>query len=245
MEKTKVNSILNTAGSWLVILLLVAQVIFSILIVMKLDTYTSLALKAIGNSSQASTISQSPISKPLQYFGNVSITGEPSEGDPNKAKVVIVEFGDFECPFCAQTREIVKTIRAKYGADVAFVFKDFSLSSIHPHALDAAQAAHCAGEQGKYWEMYDSLFADQTHLEIGDLNDRSQKLGLDINKFDECLKSGKYKKSILANGKEEEKLMMNGVPLIDGTPTLIVNGYYVEPDQLVSSVEKFMAEGEK
>jgi hypothetical protein len=75
MENTKANNILNTVGSWLVILLLVAQLIFSILIVMKLDTYTSLAVRAMGNSSQASTISQSPISKSLQYYGNVSITG--------------------------------------------------------------------------------------------------------------------------------------------------------------------------
>jgi predicted DsbA family dithiol-disulfide isomerase len=82
-------------------------------------------------------------------------------------------------------------------------------------------------------------------IRIGDLNDRSQKLGLDTNKFDECLKSEKYKKTILANVKEEEKLIMNGASLIAGTPTLIVNGYYVEPNQLVSSVEKFMAEGEK
>jgi protein-disulfide isomerase len=213
---------------------------------MKLDTYTSLAVKSLGNTTQ-STIAQSPlnISKPLKYFGQVSITNEPAEGDPSKAKVVIVEFGDFECPFCAQTRQLIKSMQNRYGDGVAFVFKDFPLSSIHPRALDAAQAAHCAGDQGKYWEMHDSLFADQKHLEIDDLKNKSQELGLDTNKFNECLMSEKYKKSILANVKEGEKLMINGTPLIIGTPTLIINGYYVDPNELVASVDKFMAEGAK
>lgn len=244
MENDKANNIMNMIGSWLVILLLVAQLFFSILIVMKLDTYISLAVRAMSSNTQT-TIAQSSIDKPLQYFGQISIGDSPIDGDIGKAKVVIVEFGDFECSYCAQTHEIIKTIRAQYGNDVAFVFKNFPLSSIHSQALKAAEAAHCAEDQGKYWEMHNLLFTDQQHLEISDLKDKAQKLGLDTNKFNQCLESGKHEKSILDNMQEAEKLMLNGNPLIAGTPTLIVNGYYVEPNQLISIVEKFITEGDE
>jgi protein-disulfide isomerase len=102
---------------------------------------------------------------------------------PEHAPVVIVEYGDFECPVCKNAAPAVKMLLENYVEQVRFVFRHFPLEEPHPHALAAAEAAECAGEQGKFWEMHDLLFANQTRLKPKDLHGYADGLGLDMAQF--------------------------------------------------------------
>src|SRR5262249_60234072 len=96
---------------------------------------------------------------------------------PEHAPVVVVEYGDFECPNCKNAAPAVKMLLANYTGKVRFVFRHFPLEDAHPHSLAAAEAAECAGEQGKFWEMHDLLFANQTHLKQKHLLGYADQLG--------------------------------------------------------------------
>src|SRR6202050_3162603 len=146
----------------------------------------------------------------------VKFAGHPELG-PASAPVTIVEFSDFQCPFCGRAEPTLKQVREKYGDKVRLVYMDFPLS-IHDHSIDAASAGRCAGEQGKFWEFHDAMFADQSKLKPDDLKADAKKLGLDTAKFDQCFDSGKFKPAI-------ESDMAQGHDLgIDGTPAFYVNG---------------------
>jgi protein-disulfide isomerase len=123
----------------------------------------------------------------------VPIAGSPRLGKAD-ARIVIIEFSDFQCPYCgrffgdaypALKKEFIDTGKA------VFVFRHLPLTNIHPKAMAAGYAAACAGEQGKFWEMHDALFRDQARLEVPQLRDRAVRLGLNMSTFDACLmKSG-------------------------------------------------------
>ncbi len=147
---------------------------------------------------------------------NPSAAGHPTLG-PNNAPVTVVEFGDFQCPFCKRSEDAVKAIRNKYGDRVRLVFMDFPLS-FHAHAMQAASAARCAGGQGKFWEYHDALFADQPKLGPGDLKATAKKLGLDAAKFNACFDKGQYDEAIRKDLDEGHKLNVNG------TPTFFIDG---------------------
>jgi len=102
---------------------------------------------------------------------------------PEHAPVTLVEYGDFECPTCKQAAGAVKLLLARFEQRVRFVFRHFPLEEIHPHALRAAEAAECAGGQGKFWQMHDMLFEKQSHLEIARLPEYARSLGLDMARF--------------------------------------------------------------
>ena len=111
----------------------------------------------------------------------VATDGAPSRGKAD-ARVTIVEFTDYQCPFCSRyVRETYPQLDKEYvqTGKVKYVLRDLPLEAIHPLAMKAAEAAHCAGEQGKYWEMHDRLFANQTELARTDLAKHAQALGLD------------------------------------------------------------------
>ncbi|HYG68908.1 MAG TPA: thioredoxin domain-containing protein, partial [Anaeromyxobacteraceae bacterium] len=112
----------------------------------------------------------------------------PSKG-PANAPVTIVEFSDFECPFCARAEETVKQVLAAYPEQVRLVYRDYPLPN-HTQAPKAAEAAHCAGDQGKYWDMHGKLFGAGGKLEVSSLKGYAKELGLDAAKFDQCLDSG-------------------------------------------------------
>ncbi len=160
--------------------------------------------------------------------GNVRVTLEPprttvdiGEDDPaagaENAAVTIVEFSDYQCPFCARVTPTMAKIMETYGGKVRRVFKDFPLPN-HPQAPKAAEAARCAGDQGKYWEMHDRLFANQGALEVADLKKTAASLGLNQAEFDQCLDSGKWTAKVQADLAQGEKLGVNS------TPTVYVNG---------------------
>src|SRR4051794_35568104 len=88
---------------------------------------------------------------------------------PANAPVTVVEYGDFECPNCKQAAPVVRLLLKRWGARIRFVFRHYPLAEVHPHALQAAEAAECAGGQGKFWPMHDTLFDNQLHLKLRDL----------------------------------------------------------------------------
>jgi protein-disulfide isomerase len=137
-----------------------------------------------------------------------------------KAPVMIVEFSDYQCPYCHQIEPTVKSLLAKYGDKVSFSYRDFPLSAIHPYAMGAAEASRCAEEQGKFWEYHDQLFA-ASKLEKDDLIGYARNLKLDDKQFDSCLTSEKYKADI---DKDEQEGRNAGV---NGTPGFFINGVFV------------------
>lgn len=148
---------------------------------------------------------------------NVAVDpGDPVKG-PANAPITIVEYSDYQCPFCARINPTLDQVRKVYGDKVKIVFKDFPLPN-HPEAPKAAEAAHCAGEQGKYWELHDRMFANQQALQVPMIKQYATDVGLDMNAFNQCLDSGKHAARVAENLRSGEALG------VGSTPTLYVNG---------------------
>ncbi len=147
---------------------------------------------------------------------HVVSAGHPSIGGKD-APVTIVEFGDFQCPFCRAVIYSIKLLRAKYGDKIRVVYMDFPLG-MHPHAMDAARAARCADRQGKFWQFHDAMFADQLKLAPADLKATARKLGLNSTQFDGCFDSGKLDADIHRDISQGRSLG------VTGTPTFFVDG---------------------
>lgn len=148
----------------------------------------------------------------------LSVEGEPFKGDKN-AKLTLIEFSDYQCPFCARhARETLPQIERDYinTGKIKYVFRDFPLEAIHKEAFKAAEAAHCAGEQGKYWEMHDRLFANQQALDLNGLSRHAQALALDLQTVQQCLRSGRHAANV-------RKDISNGLKAgVRGTPTFFL-----------------------
>ncbi len=144
----------------------------------------------------------------------LSIDGAPFLGDKNAA-ITLIEFFDYQCPFCARhVRETLPQIERDYirTGKLRYVLRDFPIESIHPQAFKAHEAARCAGEQGKYWEIHARLLASQQTLSRNDLEDHAKSLGLDVPNFQQCLESGKYATAIRMDLAEGSKVGVNGTP---------------------------------
>ena len=128
-----------------------------------------------------------------------------------------VEFSDFECPFCGHAVETLQQVEKSYGDKVRIVFRDYPLFS-HRTAKRAAEAAHCADEQGKFWEMHDRLFSKGGPLSDGDLHRFASQAGVDQQKFDACLTSGKYKEAWKPSQDEGNRVG------VTSTPSFFING---------------------
>ncbi len=134
------------------------------------------------------------------------------------APVTVVEYGDFECPNCKQAQSALKLLLERFDGRVRFAFRNFPLEDVHPHALAAAEAAECAGGQGKFWSMHDLLFANQTHLKLKDLHGYAERVGVDVARFSAEMDDHVY----LQRVREDLK---SGVDSgVRGTPTFFVNG---------------------
>lgn len=147
----------------------------------------------------------------------------PSRG-PVGAPITIVEFSDFECPYCSRAEETVSEVLRVYGDKIRLVYRDLPLPN-HTNAPKAAEAAHCAGEQDKYWEMHAKLFANQRALDVASLKGYAKDLKLDQARFDKCLDSG-----AMAAKVEEGKKAGNELG-ISGTPAFFVNGILISGAQ--------------
>ena len=142
----------------------------------------------------------------------------PSKGEA-AAPVTIVEFSDYECPFCGRVEPTVRNVIEEYKGKVRLVYREYPLS-IHDHAQKASEAALCALDQGKYWEMHEKLFENQKSLEVESLKGYAKALQLDSTKFDKCLDSGEKAKAVEASLKAGEDAGVNGTPafFINGRP---------------------------
>ncbi len=139
------------------------------------------------------------------------------EGGENAA-VTLVEYGDYECSYCGQAYSIVKKVQEKMSDKLQFVFRNFPLTQVHPHAEKAAEAAEIAAAQGKFWEMHDVLYENQDALDEASLKDYAAQIGLDADAFADDLDGGKYEEKVQAD-------FMNGVEnAVNGTPTFFING---------------------
>ncbi len=136
-------------------------------------------------------------------------------GDP-AAPVTIVEFADYQCPYCAAEEPILSRLLHNYKSRVRLVFHDYPVG--HPHSIELAQAARCAGEQGGFWAMHDFLFKRAESVDIGRLAQDASTLGIDGEALDACVKSGRYRKSVEADAAAAQKAGARG------TPTFFVNG---------------------
>lgn len=139
------------------------------------------------------------------------------KGDAD-APVTIVEFADFQCPFCSRVQPVLKDVLAKYKGKVKLAYRDFPLSQIHEHAEMAAEASRCALAQGKYWEMHDAMFVDQSKLEEAALVKTAAGLGMDQNSFKSCLTSTKYKDVV------QQDFQAGSQAGVNATPTFFING---------------------
>ena len=154
-----------------------------------------------------------PVPSPLRI--TVDTQGAPTLG-PSDAPVTIVEFSDYECPACRSTHEVVKQVRAVYGDRVKWIYKDYPLRR-HKEAFKAAEASHCAQEQGKFWEYQESLFTTPD-LAPANLVNNAAQLGMSPEKFSSCLQDSKYKALVEKNVRDASQAG------IDRTPSFIING---------------------
>jgi protein-disulfide isomerase/autonomous glycyl radical cofactor GrcA len=148
----------------------------------------------------------------------VAATG-PARG-PANAKVTIVEFSDFQCPYCSQAFGTIEELMQQYAGKVKLVFRQFPLP-IHPQAEKAAEASLCAADQGKFWEFHDLLFKNQRKLDLADLKAHAASAGLDATKFAQCLDSGEKKKLV------DQDLEAGQAAGVNGTPAFFINGVFL------------------
>jgi protein-disulfide isomerase len=137
---------------------------------------------------------------------------------PTNAPVVIVEYGDFECPTCKQAAPAVRLLVERWAGRVCVAFRHFPLEQAHPHALLAAEAAECAGTQGRFWEMHDLLFENQTHLRAAHLREYAERLELDVARFERELDDHLYLQRVREHTESGRRSHVRS------TPGFFVNG---------------------
>jgi protein-disulfide isomerase len=137
---------------------------------------------------------------------------------PADAAVTLVQYGDYECPYCGEAYPIIKEVQARLGDSLRFVFRNFPITTSHPHAERAAEAAEAAAAQGKFWEMHDLLYENQRRLRDEDLHTYAERLGLDVELFDKEMADH-------AHAERVREDFMSGVRSgVNGTPTFYING---------------------
>jgi protein-disulfide isomerase len=154
----------------------------------------------------------------------VSAEGAPFKG-PASAAITIVEFSDFQCAYCKRVLPVLNQVLERYPNQVKLAFRDFPIANIHPQAHKAAEAAHCAADQGKFWEYHDLLFENQDSIPTANFADHAKTLGLEVAGFQACLDSQKYKAKV-------ERNYADGVNAgVSGTPAFFINGRLVSGAQ--------------
>jgi protein-disulfide isomerase len=164
----------------------------------------------------------------------VADAGRPSRG-PARAQVEIIEFSDFQCPFCLSAHPTVARVLNTYGDRVRFVYRHYPLPN-HPNAWPAAEAAACAGEQGKFWEYHDRLFDNQSRLGKADLKKHAAAVALDTAKFDACVDTHKYKSDVDADVAAGEEAG------VSGTPAFFINGRQLSGAQPFEAFKRLIDE---
>ena len=154
---------------------------------------------------------------PPAFRTEISLNGAPYKG-AEAGPVTIVKFEDFQCPYCKAVQPTFAELLKRYDGKVKLVHKDLPLDAIHPQARDAAEAARCAGEQGKYWQYHDKLYAHSPRFSIEDLKNYAKESGMDASNFERCLAGGKFKQAVQNDVSEGAALGLSG------TPAFFING---------------------
>ncbi len=216
---------------------------YAVLVVLAFAAGILLGYAAWGRTPAAALVPDpaagvAPTSAPQYVRYKIPTDGFPSLG-PANAPITLVEFGDFQCPYCRQwEQQTYQPLLAAYPGKIRFVFRDFPLTSIHPNAMPAAEAAQCANEQGKFWPYHDKLFGSET-LSDDVYKQYAQDLGLDVTRFNDCVSSHKYAQTIQTDSDFAVNLGINS------TPTFFINGLAVvgaQPiDAFTSVIDKELA----
>lgn len=178
------------------------------------------------NTYNAPKAANQPSGQPQQQQQAASVRpiqeGEPLRGNP-EASVDIIEYSDFECPFCLRHEDTVDKILAEYGDKVRFAYRHFPLRSLHPEAQKAAEASECAEEQGKFWEMHDKIFEANAadNMSVDTWKQYAADLGLDTGQFNDCLDNGKYASVV------QDELDEGQAVGVRGTPATFINGQMI------------------
>jgi protein-disulfide isomerase len=173
----------------------------------------------------------------------------PTVGDadhvngPSEAPLTLVEYGDFECPYCGMAYPIVQSIQRQLGGRLRFVYRHFPLKELHPHAQHAAEAAESAGAQGKFWEMHHALFEHQEALDDAALARYADGLGLDAERVARDIESGTYARRVRDDFRSGVRSGVNG------TPTFFVNGErydgpWADETKFLRALREFVEEAE-
>ena len=173
----------------------------------------SLYLQTLRSSAEIKTY----LKPPPVYRANVTVTGAPFKG-PENAPVTIVKFEDFQCPFCKRVQPTFEELFKRYNGKIRLVHKDFPLDSLHAEARQAAEAARCAFDQGRFWEYHDKSYENSPKASIVDLKGYAKQVGLNMKVFEQCLSNGKFRVAV-------QKDLVEGSQLgITGTPAFFING---------------------
>lgn len=214
-----------------VIIFLAVIIVVGIVVFFMSDGKSSTTASATDKSTQTEKQQTKENSDPIE-----NIDQKWSKGNP-KAKIQITEYSDFQCPYCQKGADMISAVYDKYKDQVNIAFSNFPLTSIHPYALRAAEAADAAGYQGKFWEMHDLLFANQKNLTDSDLESYAKKLGLDMDKFTLYFNNTNIKDKMLKQEEDaskteydelaldaSKKVVVKGKAKIQGTPAFLING---------------------
>lgn len=206
------------------------------------DTVVTVAAPAAAAQQPSGQVAEAPVTQQPQYRRyDIPIDGFPSLG-PEDAKIVLVEFSDFQCPFCRKFHdETYQSLLDAYPGQIRFVYRNLPLS-FHQNAQMSAEAALCAGDQNAYWEMHEVLFANQaslnnpegTTLEQAVYNQYAQELNLDVTTFEGCMTSHKFAQFI------EEDMAFSTNLGVQSTPTFFVNGLAIVGAQPLSSFQQLI-----
>ena len=152
------------------------------------------------------------------------------------APATLVEYGDYECPYCGAAYPVIKDVQARMGDELRFVFRNFPITTSHPHAGQAAEAAEAAAVQGSFWPMHDTLYENQSQLEDEDLHRYAEKLGLDVARFDRELAEHVHEARV------HEDFLSGVRSGVNGTPTFYVNGVRhddsYDPETLIAALRR-------
>jgi protein-disulfide isomerase len=178
-------------------------------------------------------VAAQPTAAPQQVAGTqavrryeVPVDDDPAIG-PQDAPITLIEFSDYECPYCSRWHDqVFNKLRQEYPDQVRIVYRDFPLSSIHPNAAPAAEAANCANEQDSFWEFHEKLFSGEYDLGEEAYLQYAEDLGLETDEFQECLESGRYSDEVMADYQFASGLgvrstptfFLNGIPLVGAQP---------------------------
>jgi len=229
MNLEKQNKLVPT----LIIVLLFTQVALSSGIIWKINEMNQTGIYGLGEKNN-------PQQNVPEFVEGISIDDDPILGIKD-APVTVIEFADYQCPFCAEAVSNVKAIMSNNPGKILYAYRDFPLEATHPYAFKAAEAANCAGDQDKYWEMHDLLFANQAQLDSDNLKKYANQLQLNLSQFNDCLNNGKYTDEIRHDIDEAKSYQVNA------TPTFFINGHRLVgplPEQLQEAIERAINEAE-